>query len=126
MTPSAMISLVPLGRSTETRLVVISVLGAGESGEQASFLYEHLFLPTFLRGAIKDKNAMEEVVRQSGLEWVLVRPPFLSDSDATGSVKIVAEHETAHKITRGDLAQFLVDQLASDAYVGKAVTIANS
>jgi len=115
-----------MGRVGAKRLVVISVLGAGDSMEQTSFLYEHIFLPTFLRGAIKDKNAMEDVVSHSGLEWVLVRPPFLSDSDATGSVKIVGEHETAHKITRGDLAQFLVDDLISDTYVRQAVTIANS
>ena len=60
-----------MGRVGAKRLIVISVLGAGESGEQASFLYEHVFLPTFLRGAIKDKNAMEAEVSHSGLEWVL-------------------------------------------------------
>ena len=95
-----------MGRVGAKRLIVISVLGVGESREQAGFFYEHLMMPTFLRGALKDKEAMEEEVKRSGLEWVLVRPPVLSDSDATGSVKIVPEGETAHKITRGDLAQF--------------------
>ena len=108
------------------RLVVISVVGVGESKEQAGFFYEHVLMPTFLRGAMKDKEAMEQEVEHSGLEWVLVRPPVLSDSDATGSVRVVPEGEQAHKITRGDLAQFLVEQLTSDTYVGHAVTIANS
>jgi putative NADH-flavin reductase len=108
------------------RLVVISVLGAGESKGQAGFLYEHLMMPVFLRGALKDKNAMEGEVRQSHVEWVLVRPPILSDSDATGSVRIVPPGETAHKITRADLAQFLVDQLTSDKFLRQAVTVENS
>ncbi len=108
------------------RLVVISVLGAGESKEQAGFFYEHLMAPVFLRGAMKDKNAMESEVRQSSVEWVLVRPPVLTDSDATGSVKIVLKGETAHKITRADLAQFLVDQLTSDKFLRQAVTVENS
>ncbi len=108
------------------RLVVISVLGAGDSGAQSPFWYEHLFLPTFLHGALPDKNAMEAEVKASGVEWVLVRPPVLTDDTATGSVKVVAEHETAHKITRADLASFLVDQLSSDTYLHTAVVIANS
>lgn len=108
------------------RLVVISVLGAGDSGKQSPFWYEHLFLPTFLHGALPDKNAMEAEVQASGVEWVLVRPPILTDDAATGSINVIAEHEVAHKITRGDLAQFLVDQLTSDTYLGKAVVIANS
>jgi putative NADH-flavin reductase len=108
------------------RLIVISVMGVGESKEQAGFFYEHMLMPVFLRGALKDKTAMEDELNHSGLEWVLVRPPMLSDSDATGSVKMVPEGETAHKITRGDLAQFLVDQLTNDTYLGQTVTIANS
>lgn len=108
------------------RLIVISVLGAGESGAQAPFWYEHLLLPVFLHGALPDKNAMEAEVKASDVEWVLVRPPMLSDNAATSDVKIVSASEVAHKITRGDLAQFLVNQLTTDTYLGQAVVIANS
>jgi uncharacterized protein YbjT (DUF2867 family) len=108
------------------RIVAISVLGAGDSAAQSPYWYEHIFLPTFMHGALPDKNAMEALVKSSGVEWVLVRPPFLSDDEATGSVKVITGNEQAHKITRGDLAQFLVDQLTSDTYVGQAVVIANS
>ena len=107
------------------RLVAISVLGAGDSGKQSPFWYEHLFLPTFLHGALPDKNAMEAEVKASGVEWVLVRPPILTDDPATGSIKVMHEHEVAHTITRGDLARFLVDQLTDQSYLGTAVVIAN-
>ena len=108
------------------RLVVISVMGAGESKDQAGFFYEHVLMPTFLRGAMKDKNAMEGEVSRSNVAWTLVRPPMLTDSAATGSVKIIPPGQTAHKITRADLAQFIVDQLESDVYIHQAVTVANS
>ena len=108
------------------RLVVISVLGAGDSGKQSPFWYEHLFLPTFLHGALPDKNAMEAEVKASGVEWVLVRPPILTDDDAKGSVQVLTGDSIAHKITRADLANFLVDQLTSDVHLGTAVVIANS
>ncbi len=107
------------------RLVVISVLGAGDSHHQAPFWYEHLLLPTFLRGGLPDKNAMEAEVQASGVDWVVVRPPMLTDDVPTGHVKVVQQHETAHSITRGDLAQFLVDQVDDNSHLGTAVVVAN-
>ena len=108
------------------RLVVVSMLGVGDSKEQSPFWYEYLMQPTFLRGADKDKTGMEDAVKTSGLEFVIARPPLLTDDAATGSIKVVSGEAKAHKITRADLAQWLVDQLTSSAYVGQAVVIANS
>ena len=107
------------------RLVVVSVLGAGDSREQAGWFYEHLFIPTFLRGAVKDKNAMEQTVETSGVDFVIARPPVLSDDAATGKIRVVGKGETADRITRADLATFLVDQLTDDAHLGQAVVVAN-
>ena len=125
-TSAARVILDVMHRVGAKRLIVVSVLGAGDSKEQAGFFYEHILLPAFLSGAVKDKNAMEAEVSKSDVEWVLVRPPALSDHDATGQVHVVAVHDKAHKITRADLAQFLVDQLTSDRYLGQAVTVANT
>ena len=108
------------------RLLVVSMMGIGESEQQTPLWYEYLLLPTFLRGANKDKTAMESVVSSSGLDFVIVRPPILTGDPATGSVKIIEAGGTGHKITRADLAQFLVDQLTSDLYLGQAIVVANS
>ncbi len=125
-TNAAKVVLDVMARVGAKRLVVISVLGAGDSINQAPWAYEHIFIPTFLHGAIKDKDAMESEVSHSHVQWVLVRPPVLNDHDATGSVHIVPPGEIAHKITRADLAQFLVDQLTNNQYIGQAVTVANT
>ena len=108
------------------RLVVVSSIGVGDSAEQATWFVEHVMVPTYLRGSTKDKAAMERVVRESGLAFVIVRPAVLTDHPATGSVKVFTGDETAHKVTRADVAQFCVEQLTSDAHVGRAVTIANA
>ena len=123
---AAKVVLEVMERVGAKRLIVISVLGAGDSKDQAPWAYEHLLLPTFLHGAVKDKKQMEAEVRASHVEWVLVRPPVLNDHEPTGSVRIVPPGDIAHKITRADLAQFLVDQLTTNQYVGQAVTIANT
>lgn len=113
-------------RNGVRRLVVISVLGEGDSKANAGFFYEHLLLPTFLRGTIKDKAGMESEVKSSDLDWVLVRPPFLTDGDLTGKVKVFSPEaqEKAHKISREDLAAFMLEQLTSNAHLHQAVTIA--
>ena len=108
------------------RLIVVSMMGIGESSEQAPFWYEHLLMPTFLRGSTKDKTAMESTVQASGLEFVIARPPILSEEPATGSVHILPAPTKGHKISREDLAQFLVDQLEDDTHLGQAVVVANS
>ncbi|MBC7799165.1 MAG: NAD(P)H-binding protein, partial [Gemmatimonadaceae bacterium] len=59
------------------------------------------------------------------VDFVIARPPMLSDDPETGSVRIVTDGDKAHKITRGDLAQFLVDQLQTDVNIGKRLTVAN-
>ncbi len=113
-------------RNRVRRLIAISVLGEGESKTEAGFFYEHILMPTFLHGAIPDKAGMEAAIEHSGLDFVIVRPPALSDSEATGQIRIIEPHQHAHRITRADLAQFTVDQLTLDTYLGQAVTIANT
>lgn len=107
------------------RLIVISAMGVGDSAHQAPFWYEHLLLPTFLRGSTADKAHMEEAVQASGLDYTIVRPPMLSDDPAKGSFRVVPAPEIAHKITREDLARFLVEQLSHDTYRNQAVVVAN-
>ena len=108
------------------RLIVVSMMGIGESAAQAPFWYKYLLMPTFLRGSTPDKRGMEGEVRASGLEYVIARPPILKDGAATGVVKVLGSGETGHAITRADLAQFLVDQLEEDEYLGQSVTVVNS
>lgn len=68
------------------RLIVTSMLGVGDSKANSSLLVR-LLVETFLRGADKDKSAMEQEVRKSGLDWVIVRPAVLNDGPAKGDVK---------------------------------------
>lgn len=109
------------------RLVVTSMLGEGDS-EASAPIYERLLVHTFLQGANKDKAAMESAVEASDLDWIILRPAILTDDPAKGDVHVFQSEsgEKAHKITRSDLAAFMVAQLSSDAYLHQAVIIANS
>lgn len=112
--------------SATRRLVVVSAMGVGESAEQSPWWYRYLMVPTFLRGSTADKTAMEVIVRESGLDWVIARLPVLKDGAATSKVRVLGTIETGHAITRADLAVWLVDQFESEEYVRQTVVVVNS
>jgi uncharacterized protein YbjT (DUF2867 family) len=108
------------------RLISISMMGIGDSLAQTPFWYRYLLMPTFLHGSTKDKTHKEAAITADHVEYVIVRPPILIDSPATGQVHILAPNAIGHAITRADLANFLVDQLETDANLNRAVTVVNT
>ncbi|WP_158800545.1 NAD(P)-dependent oxidoreductase [Pedobacter sp. L105] len=113
-------------KSVTGLLLVVSAMGVAESAKQSPWWYRYLLVPTFLRGITADKTAMEAIVRESGLDWIISRPPVLTDGNVTGEVRVLVKGEVGHMITRADLAMWLVEQLESRVYVGQAVVVVNS
>jgi uncharacterized protein YbjT (DUF2867 family) len=108
------------------RLVAVSAVGVGDSRAQGTFFFRRIVLPLFLRGSTRDKEAMEKVVRESGLEFIVVRPAVLNDHESAGPARVFLDGRKVNEITRTDVAQFLVEQLQGDRYLGQAVTISNA
>ncbi len=110
------------------RLLVVSAIGVGDTANLVPSWYEHLIMPTLLKGIMHDKEHMETVVEASGLEWTLVRPAHLVNGEATGNVLTFepGAGETAHKITRSDLAHFMLEILKNGTYKQQAVNVASS
>ena len=106
------------------RLVVTSFIGEGASAANTT-VPEKVLLHTFLRGARVDKAGMESAVSASGLDWVITRPPVLTDKPATGATRVLASggRGRARTIARADLAAFLVAQLTDDQYLRHAVVV---
>jgi putative NADH-flavin reductase len=73
------------------------------------------------RAMFMDHVRQEEFVRQSNLDWSIVRPSRLTDTARTGVYR-VGEHlfigPRAH-ISRADVADFMLKQLHDDAYIHK-------
>jgi putative NADH-flavin reductase len=67
------------------RLVVVSGTGPFKEGEgiPMRFLIKPLG-QLFLRNVFGDFVTMEEVIRASGLDWTIIRPPSLNDKPFTG------------------------------------------
>ncbi len=105
------------------RLIIVSSLGVGDSKDQVGVAFK-LLMKTVLRKAIEDKEQQEEIVRNSGLDWTIVRPGGLRDGGPTGDYQVSTDssHQSG-MIQRGDVADFVLKQLKSDEYVGRAPAV---
>ncbi|NNG03840.1 MAG: SDR family oxidoreductase [Inquilinus sp.] len=102
------------------RLVCQSTLGAGDSRAALNFFWKYIMFGLLLRDAYADHQAQEAVVRQSALDWIIVRPAAFTDGPATGTYKhgfAPTEKALALKIARADVADFLLRQLTDDTYL---------
>ena len=107
------------------RLFVISAMGVGDSWSTLSFINK-LFFATLLWSARQDHEKQEAFVKDSGLDWTIVRPSGLSDSPLTGSYD-VGENILAKtsQIARADIADFIFKELQNNKFIKNAVTITN-
>ncbi|AFZ38296.1 putative flavin reductase (plasmid) [Stanieria cyanosphaera PCC 7437] len=101
------------------RLVCITGLGAGDSKGHGGFIYDRLILPLLLKEIYKDKDRQEAVVRDSSLDWTIVRPAPFHNGAATGNYRVFTDliNVTASKISRADTAAFVLKQLSDDLYL---------
>lgn len=112
-------------RDNVKRLFVISSMGVGESWNTIS-LINKVFLSTLLKSTRKDHEAQEAAVKTSGLDWTIIRPSGLTNEPRTGNYR-VGENIRAktYQISRGDVADLILNDLEKRAWVCKAVTITN-
>ncbi|TWB16991.1 putative NADH-flavin reductase [Nitrospirillum amazonense] len=107
------------------RLVCITGMGAGDSAGHGGFLFDRLIFPLLLRKVYADKDRQEAVVRESGLDWVLVRPSVLNNKPGRGDVRALTDLTGVHggTIARADVASFVLEQVRGDTWLRKAPLI---
>src|SRR5262245_22835106 len=109
------------------RLVCETSLGVGDSFGRLGALYTLFVIPCILPFYFWDKRRQEGVVRRSNLDWVLVRPGALTNGERRGRVRHgprVGNWLWTVRISRADVAAFMLDQLTDDSYLRQAVAVA--
>lgn len=106
------------------RFVCLSAYGASETRDAA--LYSKV-LRALIRRRVEDKDRQEALVRESGLEWVLVRPPLLTNGPRRGRYRVGMDLpiKLFSSVSRADVAAFMLRQLEDDTYLRQAPTITN-
>jgi putative NADH-flavin reductase len=135
-------AIVDAMRATGTsRLVVVSAAPIGtvpspeiphppkhDAGD--GFFMRHLFgrIPKVLfKAHYADLAAMEDVVRGSGLDWTIARPPKLTDKPLTGDYRTAIDQNVrgGWSISRADVADLMLRVLDQPETVGHVVGAAS-
>lgn len=108
------------------RLICLTGFGAGDSRGRGGFLYNTAF-ELFLGRAYADKDIQEQLIRASGLDWVIARPVILTNGPKTGSYRVLVDAKDwrCGFISRADVADFLVKQIDDDRYLGTTPVLIN-
>lgn len=108
-----------------SRLVCITGLGAGDSVGHGGFLFDKVIFPLLLRKVYADKNRQEAILRDSGLDWTLVRPTILNDKPGRGAIRALTDLSSFHggTIAREDVARFVLEQLSADTWLRRSPLI---
>ena len=94
------------------RLVAVTGFGAGDS-RQAFSLPERMTHRLVLGTAYDDKDRQEAIIRESDLDWLIVRPTTLTNGRGRGQYQVLVNPETWRNglIARHDVADFLVREV---------------
>ena len=72
------------------------------------------------RDVLEDGVGHAEEIKGSGLEWVIVRGPMLTDGEKTGLYRVgYVGKNSGSKISRADVADFMLAQLEDDTHLGR-------
>lgn len=105
------------------RLVAVSAHGAAESRDRSLYVLAVWAMQVY---KMRDKERMEALIRESSVDWTIVRPPALTTGPQTGAYRTGTDLpiRITSKISRADLAEFLLREAVEGAYVHQAPAIA--
>lgn len=124
---STRILLDAMQRNGVRRLVCVTGIGAGDSRGHGGLLYNRVIYPFITRRTYEDKTRQEDLIRQTVLDWIIVRPASFTDAPRMFLVRAYTHLPgiTVRSISRADTAAFVIEQLTRDEYLRQAVLIGN-
>ena len=109
------------------RLLMVSSLGVGDSKGQLGPLYNSVLLPLLLKEIFADKETAETVVRESALDWTIVRPGRLTNARLSGKYRSgpdAAKGRWFPKISRANTADFILNALERSQFIHETPALA--
>ena len=106
------------------KLIALTGFGAGDSRDRISCPQKLPFKLIFGR-VYDDKSVQERVIKNSDLDWTIVRPVVLTNGRKTGHYQILSDPEEWRNglISRSDVADFLIKLIDDETYLRKAPVI---
>jgi putative NADH-flavin reductase len=110
------------------RLIVLSASGTQPGRDpNLPWIFDRVVKPVLLGPAYADLRRMETSVRQSELDWTIVRVSgTLTDGPARGVYRAEPGYSLpgGRRMARADVAEYMLDQLTLQEDIGHAVAVA--
>ena len=108
------------------RLICVTGFGAGDSRASISCLQRLPFQIVFGR-AYDDKSLQEKLIKESELDYTIVRPGVLTSGPRTGRYRVLVDPSQWRNgiIARADVAEFLVRQIGDQTYIRETPVLIN-
>lgn len=106
-------------------VLIITGFGSGESKKYLNF-FMRTVIKLFLKEQYIDKTLMEELIVNSTINWEIIRPGMLTNGPLITSYKSLPALEKGMKtgkISRADVAHFLVNEAENTRYLKQFVTL---
>ena len=106
------------------RFICESSLGIGSTAGRGGVFATLFVYPIILPFYSWDKLRQEKLIEESDLDWVIVRPAALTNGAARGKYRYGPKAENYFlpvRISRADVAAFMLQQLSDDRFLGSAV-----
>jgi putative NADH-flavin reductase len=114
-----------------TRLVCVSSSATDPTaGTHGGWFFEHV-LQAYVTGVLgktlyDDMRRMEALVAASDLDWTIVRPSGLFDTESVSEYAVAENHLPGKFTSRSDLANFVLRQATDSAYSQKIAAVATT
>lgn len=108
------------------RFICITTLGINDSRFKLGLYYTLFVIPVIVFFYFMDKAKQEKLIRNSNLNWTIVRPGQLINGKKRGKYKHgehVGNYILTKMISRADVAHFMLSQLTDPSYLKKAVGV---
>jgi putative NADH-flavin reductase len=103
------------------RFIAMSTQGIGDSKMS---LLGRIGARLFLRKAFADKDVMEKLIEATDLDWIIVRPGFMTSGKARGKWRAADDASiVGGMICRADVATFMLQQIESTEWLRRRPVI---
>jgi putative NADH-flavin reductase len=112
------------------RIITVGAAGAlYPAGKYQPRLFSLLFgiaRSTLLRNPMADQRAQERLLAASDLDYTIVRPPLLTNGPPTGTYRVLPDAlpSSSRRISRADVADFMLQQLTDPRFHRRGVYLA--
>ncbi|MEP7144301.1 MAG: SDR family oxidoreductase [Ferruginibacter sp.] len=110
-----------------SRFICQASLGYADSAavlNNTPFVFRKIIVPLLLKKTFEEHELQETYIRESDLKWTILRPGTLTNGKYTGSYRHNFDYSDAAlkvKISRADVADFIMQQLQTDQYIKQTV-----